>query len=52
MESDNNINECEDLFGENEVEIDDSAPTDCSLPFVDFGYSLEDHRPYSIKVTQ
>ena len=44
MESDNNINECEDLFGENEVEIDDSAPTDCSLPFVDFGYSLEDHR--------
>jgi hypothetical protein len=44
METDNNLNENEDLFGQNEEDLDSNSPADCSLPFVQFGYSLEDHR--------
>jgi hypothetical protein len=47
MDLDSNHDESEDLFEENEFEIDDSAPAYCSLLIVDFGCSLEDHRAIS-----
>jgi hypothetical protein len=37
MESHINHDDSEDLFDEKEDEIDDSAPIEYSLPFVDFG---------------